>query len=94
MRFPKEKILPEGLEIFSKKTMSIPISDLLLHPERERIHLMRLSERPSKMKANVCGVILDMKYSEKRKEMLRIRRKRETGKHSKRVCCNRVVKLV
>ncbi|MBS5875819.1 MAG: hypothetical protein KIC78_06555 [Prevotella sp.] len=93
----KEKILPAGLEIFLK-TIEHPNPGFTFAPRTGTIHLMRLSERPSKMEVNGCGGILDMKCSEKRKKgnvkKEGIRRKRETGKHHKKVCCNRVAKPV
>jgi len=50
------------------------------------------------MEVNGCGGILDMKMFREKKERKcqkeGIWRKRETGKHSKKVCCNRVAKPV
>ena len=67
--FSKKKYYPQGWRFFLK-TIEHPNPGFTFAPRTGTIHLLRLSERPSKMEVNGCGGILDMNVQGKeRKEM-------------------------
>ena len=94
--FSKKKYYPQGWRFFLK-TIEHPNPGFTFAPRTGTIHLMRLlkdHQNGGKRMWRHIGYEMFREKKERKSQKEGIRRKRETGKHSKKVCCNRVAKPV